>query len=1372
MYENFKRLLNELNEIYSDLHVHYEFSNLRLRDSINKIPEALKYTSKLGRTALAITDHESLSGHMKFLNCVADLKTSGDITQDFKPILGDEIYLVDEQEMWTHVQDKEVNPTFYHFILLAKDKHGHEQLRKLSSLAWERMFFYKGMERVPTFYSDIEKVVGDNKGHLIASSACLGSYIAKNIINIINAENEEDVKKYKQNIHRFIRWCEDVFGKEDFYIELQPATSEEQVLYNQYVLNIAKAYGLEWIITTDAHYLEKKDAPVHEAFLTADDDDNESGNKREVASFYESTHFFDVKDMFSQMQYLEKEDIVKGITNTKKVADKIEIYDLDNKQIIPKIVLPDENEWYKNESLYTLAKQYQHINQMINSEEIYDRYLISQCLKGLQEQIPPTEYQECLERMDIECEEIIGASIAKKEPLSSYFITMQKNIDIIWEEALVMPGRGSAGAYVIDYLLEITQVHPLKQGIEMPHWRFISASRPDYPDIDIDIPSHKRAPIFNRISDYYQSIGGNVVRVCTFGTETAKSAVQTACRGLGINNDEAQFMSSLIPVERGKVWSIHDCYYGNENKNRNPQTEFKNAVDEYSDFNLLEVALGIEGLINKRSSHPCGVLILNEDVTKYNAVMRAPSGELITQFNLEDSEQAGNLKYDFLNTKTCSMIQVTLEMLIEDKVIEWQGNLRKTYKKYLHPDAIDEKSPELWQLLNKGKLISAFQYDSIVGNQALKAIQPTCKLEAVDGNNLMRLMVEGVEGEVIEQPMDRYVRYKSDINEWYQDMKDFGLNQKEIDILRKHLDKNYGVCSTQEGMMMLSMDKEIAQFNVVESNLLRKGVAKKKGKQYEAAHTLLYEKGLQNNVSKKLLDYVWDVQIAMQKGYGFSVIHGIEYTWILIQQLNLIYYYPSIYWNTAVLIVESGSLDQTNNEEDKNKKEKSTNYGKVAKAIGDMQGNGVKIALPDINNAKVGFSPNVNQDEIIYGLKGIMKINNEDSKLIMQSRPFKSVQDFSKRLVEVKRAVVGSTGKVQNKSLIDESKLVMLIKAGAFDEIEGKPRYQILEEYLYLKNPPKKSIDARAIQKVIEMGIVPPEYKNEVRFYRFLQFLKINKKMQDENAKSIQWYTLNNGNPKVNEYSHDFFNEYFITELNENRDYRYNEDGDVLVALGTIRKGSFMNIYNQKIQRFLTWLKGEDCLNIYNKLLFDKVKEKNMKGNISSWEMESMNFYYHEHELCNIDTEKYNISNYNELSEEPKIVGYSNYKNKQYPRYELSRIAGTVLDRNKTKHSVTLLTPHGVVLVKFYSGQFGFYDKIISKSTGELNAQGKPKKIKLEDGWFKRGTKLIITGYRRGDQFKAKRYSNTIYRHSVEKIESINENGEVVIQGDRIKIEE
>lgn len=1353
-----QQLIAELKGLFSHLHVHSEFSNIRLLDSTNKIPKMIRYVESLGQNALALTDHESLSGHIQFLQAVKEMKDKKEIPQDFKPILGNEIYLTNEQEMRKEIKEKN-GTTFYHFLLLAKDKKGHHQLKQLSTTAWGRMFSYKGMDRVPTFYNDFENIIGNNKGHLIACSACLGGYIAQNVLKILQEENEEEIIKYKMKIHDFITWCVNMFGKEDFYIEIQPAQTVEQIEFNKMALNIAKGYGLKHIITTDAHYLTIKDRPIHKAYLTSDGDGE---NNREVDAFYNSTYFFTIEELFNHLSYLDIEDIKNGVLNTKEIADKIEVYDLYHKQIVPKTNIPNEKTWYYNKELYSIGKEYEYIDQMINSNIIYDRFLISEVFKGISKKIDKENYKDTFERINIECKEIIGISKAKDESMSSYLTTMQKIIDIIWSEAesITAPSRGSAAGFIINYLIGITQINPLKQNIEMPHWRFISAERPDMMDIDTDFPSYKRNKVFECLLKYYNSIGGDVVRVCTFGTETAKSAIQTACRGVKINNDIGLYLSSLIPVERGKVWSLYDCYYGNEKKGREPITEFKNIINGHKDKHLLEVALGVEGLINKRSSHACGVIPLNDEFTKYNAKMRTPSGELITQYDLHDSEYMGGVKYDFLNTKTCGMIQKCLEMLVECGKIEWQGSLRKTYNKYLHPDVIDRDNPQIWKKLNDGELISAFQFDSLQGEQALRSIKPKNLLEASSANTLMRLMVE--DGK--EQPMEMYVRYKQDISEWYKDMEDFGLNQEEIELMEEHLLKDYGVCATQERMMLMSMDDNIAGFNVVEGNKLRKGVAKKVGKQIEEAHQLLYNKGKEIGASKTLLDYVWDEQLSMQKGYSFSILHTIGYTWILVQQLNLIHYYPSIYWNTAVLLVESGAVELEG--ENENKKEKNTNYGIVAKAIGNMQDKEVSITLPDINKAKIGFAPREEDNEIMFGLKGIMTVNNETAKLIIENRPFTSLRDFYKKMVLVKRKVTLSNGKIQNRSLVSEGQVVTLIKAGCFDKVENKPRKKILENYLKVTNPSKKKLSTKDIINIIEMGVIPNELKDEVRFFKFREYIKTLTKKKDEETKTIKWHCLKGDTDFVTEHTNKFFMDSFAFEMEEDKDYKYDEEGNMWIALGTVRKGSFEDIYKTKVEKLMSWLNKKECLNKYNEILFNEVKNDKMLGSVSTWEMQSMNFYYHEHELAHINREKYDIINYNDLPKEPKTIGFNIYKGMKYPKFDLKRIAGTVLDRDKNRHVIALLTPDGVVNVKFYSGQFAFYDRQISRE----NEDG--TKTTLEDGWFKRGNKLLITGFKRGDQFKPKIYKNSVYQHSVYKIVNVKEDGNLDFQTERVSADD
>lgn len=1363
--------LKELQRVMKYLHNHSDYSNIRLLDSTNKIKNMILKTSELGSLGFALTDHECLSGHVKYLNLVNELKEENKIPEEFKPVLGNEIYLVDENNMREEITSKG-STKFYHFLLLAKDKIGHRQLRELSSRAWDRMFNYKGLDRVPTYYVDMEEVIGEDRGHIIASTACLGSYFSHLVLKLETTEDEEEQLDIKYEIDDFIQWCIELFGRDNFFIELQPSNNEDQVMYNKKAVIIAEAYNLKYIVTTDSHYLQKKDRYIHEAYLNSNEDE---GGGRELADFYSTTYFMPVEEIFEYMSYFDDTIIENAIINTNYIVENIENYSLKQKQEIPKTPIPNEEEWYKDEELYSLALEYEYINEL-NQLDKYGKRLINLALEGFKDKIKKEDYKESFKRMDLECKEIIGISKAKDEPASAYFTTMVNNINIIWEEAkcIIPPGRGSAGGFIINYLIGITQVNPLKQGIEMPHFRFISAERPDWPDIDIDISSHKRNKAFNCLRNYYQSFGGDLVRVCTFGTETSKSAIQTACRGLKINNDIGLLLSSLIPVERGFVWSLSDCYYGNMDKHREAITEFKNIVDSYIDKDLLSIALGIEGLINKRSSHACGCVPTNHKITYNNAIMRTPSGELVTQYDLGDTETMGLIKYDFLNTQTSAMIQLTLEMLIKEGHVKWEGSLRKTYDKVLHPDVLmDIKDDEnLWKLLTDGKLISAFQFDSGVGEQAIKLIQPTKFIEAMSANNLMRLMAE--EGK--ESPMITYKKNKQDINLWYKEMRDFGLNEKEISILEKHLLDDYGVCSDQETMMLMTMDEDIANFGVVESNIVRKGVAKKIGAVYEKAHKLFYEWGLKLGSSKKLLDYVWDVQIAKQKGYGFSKIHGVEYTWILVQQLALISKFNPIYWNTAVLLLESGAIDDSEIEEDDKTKEKGTKYGEVATAISKLQDKGVVVSLPDINKAELGFTPFESENEIMFGLKGLLKINNETSRMIIENRPYKSLQDFHNRMVEVKREVTLSTGKKQMKSLVSSTQTIILIKAGAFDRLENKPREEILEDYLKLLYPFKKEINASNFDNLIELGIVPDDYKIYIRYRNFKTFLETLPKVVEETEKIVKktgaikvsketWIKIDCEDGETTDYTLNFINEHFIEHMKENVGYKYNEEGVMLIAYNTKKQGTILNVYESYMNEFKKWVNSKECLDLYNKLNFNEVKSKYMLGNISSWEMESMSIYYSGHELKNIDTEKYGVVDFNSLPEDPTVIGYTTVRNSdvKYPKFELVRIMGTVLDRDRNKHLVTLLTPTGVVNVKFYSGQFSFYDKTISENTSE------GKKVVLEDGWFKRGNKLLVTGFRRGDQFKPKKYSNSIYKHTVQMIERI-EGDNLILRSERVRV--
>ena len=229
-------------------------------------------------------------------------------------------------------------------------------------------------------------------------------------------------------------------------------------------------------------------------------------------------------------------------------------------------------------------------------------------------------------------------------------------------------------------------------------------------DIDFDTQALRRSKILQAVKDFFGDM--NVLNIATFGTEGPKSAVITACRGLGIDHDIALYLSGMIPAERGQTWALKDVMYGNQEKNRKHITEFALEVRRHP--NLEETMLRIEGIRNKRSVHASGVYIFNNGYLEMNAMMKAPSGQPITQWAMADSDYMGGLKFDFLTIEALDKIRVCMDTLVEDKHMSWMGSLKKTYDRYLHPDVLDYENESMWEMAGKGEIINLFQFDTMV----------------------------------------------------------------------------------------------------------------------------------------------------------------------------------------------------------------------------------------------------------------------------------------------------------------------------------------------------------------------------------------------------------------------------------------------------------------------------------------------------------------------------------------------------------------------------------------------------------------------------------------------------------------------------------
>ena len=561
------------------LHNHTDYSNERLRDAISTIKSLADTAISLGHSVLAYTEHDTLSGYVKIEGLYKSIKEQH---PDFKIIRGNEIYLCRNglnNENFNREKDR-----YFHFILLCKDLEGYHQLCELSTRAYERSYIAGRQRRVPTYYQDLIEVVKPNSGHLIASSACLGSFYD----NCLLKYRETNDWHYLDMAKRWALYIQDIFGKGNFYLEMQPSNNEEQIFVNKRIVEMSQELSIPYIITTDSHYCKKEDAPVHKAFLNAQE------GEREVDSFYATTYLMGDEEIRSFFSYLTEEQLQYAYRNILEIREKCEDFSIQKPLKIPSLLWRQFHHYDDNERQF-YYEQMPSLKKFANSEHEADRVLVDAVIEGikgkndLQNEAAYKALEECLDMTWVSSE-------VNKAQWSAYYLNLQRIIDECWNAgSITLPSRGSGGGFLLLYALDIIQMNKLRENTELYPWRFLNPARVSVLDIDTDISGMKRAQVLNHLSNVYKD---RMCNVATFKLEKSKSAILTASRGLGISVDDAQYISSLITVERGQCYTLKQMYYGDEENGIEPNKMFIEAVNRFE--NLWNVANKIEGLI-------CGV---------------------------------------------------------------------------------------------------------------------------------------------------------------------------------------------------------------------------------------------------------------------------------------------------------------------------------------------------------------------------------------------------------------------------------------------------------------------------------------------------------------------------------------------------------------------------------------------------------------------------------------------------------------------------------------------------------------------------------------------------------------------------------------------
>ena len=1297
-------------DTYTSLHIHSEYSTalLGFTDSIIRIPKALQWCYDNGLRGMSLTDHEGVSGFIEMEQAVNKM----DIDRPFQHIFGNEIYMLSEKENALHEVEGQ-KPTYWHFLLNCLDEKGVHQLYELSSRAWLRSYMFRGLRRRPTFYSDIEEIIGKEPGHVVGSSACLGGYLPHLIL-------DGNFAKAK----RFINWCVKIFGEGNFFLECQPCLedNEEQIAVNKALWALHEEMNVPIIVTTDAHYMEEKDKAIHKAYLNSKD----GGDTREADAFYATAHLFTPKELRNALHVcFDDEQINTLFQTTNSIADRVETFSLKKTTQVP--ALPSLPSFHITHQYRPYYSKYKFIDYYANSQDPYEQYYYYQVEHGLSEyqKTHDINIDKYLKQIDTEMEQVKGlGDIFDHQRMCDYFTVVQKVIDLIWSDgdSIVGIGRGSAGCYVTNKLLGITGIDPLEEGLAdfYPWWRFCSTARSDSIfDIDIDIQSFKKERVIKAIKEYFGE--RRVCQVVTWGRLSARTAIERACRGLGISNDVAGYLRSLVPVKRGSVYSLNDCLNGNEAKGREKVSGFANELNKYP--GLLETALAFEGLIISSGVHAGALNVLKSDFTDTGALMVSSNGAIINQYDLHHGEYGGQLKFDLLSIDALECIRSCLDTLVQNGKMEWKGNLRDTYNYYLSYDVLEKDNKEMWDLLPT--MTNAFQYDTRAGKEALRKIGAQNLTELTLANGLMRLAVP--DG---EQPMDKYVRYRKDISEWYKDMTEYGIDDSEQEIFKRLLSKYNGVLISQEQMMIILMDKEVCNFTLKEADKARKAVAKKNPQALAETEERLYTKGAECGRSKAFLDYLWNVQIEMSKSYAFALCHSHEYSTECLQELNMYYFYPKVYWNTAVITTQSQVADERENSA------MSINYGKIAQSIYKARSNGINVQAPSINKSGLSFAPNEENDSILFGLGAISGINPQIAQQITNNRPYTSFKDFF-------------TKNTYQGTLVTKSKLIQLIKAGCFDEF-NPDRVAIMREYFELSANKINALTTANMGQIKSVGIYIP--KAIIAPYNFKKYVTSKQFLYGKhpNFKSKNIYWLDNRALK-------YFNENCRDCLVEGTDYWQEDDRTVVVDK------SLEKLLKPSLDNLKSYINQPKFLDKFNEATIDRNMTESVGSyDVNRWSLETCSFYNNNHEYSHADANKYNITPFEELPEEPEFVVQS-WGKRKWRQYSLSQILGVVLDKNDNHHMITILDFHNnVVNVKFDSN---FY-ALMKAQLSETDENG--KKTVVDKSWLSRGQGLILTGYRFGENdFKLKNYSSSIFPYKIIKVDSINEDGTLEITTER-----
>ncbi len=782
---------------FTHLHVHTDFS---LLDGSSKIKEIVKQAKDIGMDSLAITDHGVMYGVIDFYRAAKEV--------GIKPILGCEVYVSPGSRF-----DKEAGANeerYHHLVLLAENDIGYHNLMKIVSRGFTEGFYYK--PRV-----DYEVLREYSKG-IISLSACLAGEVARNL-----AKND-----YEEAKAAALRY-EDIFGKGNFFLELQDHGIETQKLVNAGLLRLSKELDIDLVATNDVHYTFEQDFEPHDILLCIQTQKKVTDTDR---MRYEGGQF-----------YLKSEDEMKSLfpyalqalENTHKIADRCNVEIEFGVRKLPKFDVPKEF-WDSPE----------------NEGDASWNYLHHLCVTGLAkryEGASDSDMKKYQERLDYELSVIRSMGFIDYFLIVWDFINFAKKNDIA-----VGPGRGSAAGSIVAYSLEITDIDPIKYNLLFE--RFLNPERVSMPDIDVDFCMTRRGEVIEYVIEKYGK--AQVAQIVTFGTLAAKGVLRDVGRVLDMPYAQVDSIAKMVPNELNvtldRALSVNPMMkqaYEND-----PQIKY-----------LIDMSKRLEGLPRHTSMHAAGVLISSKSVDEFVPLSRASDGTITTQYIMTTLEELGLLKMDFLGLRTLTVIQNAVRTIKKSSHIE------------LDLDNIDYNDKEVLASIGTGKTEGIFQLESAGMKSFMKELKPESLEDIIAGialyrpgpmdfipkylegkNNPDKITYDCPQLEPILKPTHGCIVYQEQVMQIVRDLAGYSLGRS--DLLRRAMSK--------KKQSVMEKERKIFVYGDEENNI--PGCIK-------------------NNIDEATANKIYDEMIDFAK-YAFNKSHAAAYAVVAYQTAYLKYYYP------------------------------------------------------------------------------------------------------------------------------------------------------------------------------------------------------------------------------------------------------------------------------------------------------------------------------------------------------------------------------------------------------------------------------------------------------------------------------------------------